>query len=77
MIIYYRSLTNYRSPFPIIAHCAQVHAAREESYEKLQKHRASLRTDRHYLVEHQKQHERLIKIGDRTDQLASSVDEVM
>ena len=54
----------------------QVHASREECYDKLQKHRHSLRTDRHYLEEHQKQHERLIKIGQRTDVMAASVEEV-
>ena len=55
----------------------QVHAAREECYEKLQRHRATLRVDRHYLDEHQREHERLIKIGHKTEALAANVEEVV
>ncbi|KAK3592660.1 hypothetical protein CHS0354_015960 [Potamilus streckersoni] len=45
----------------------KVHAEREESYFRLQKHRQILREDKHNLVEHEKEHTRLIRIGSRSD----------
>lgn len=45
----------------------QVHSQREESYEKLQKHRQILKEDKHILMEHEREHNRLLKIGAKTD----------
>lgn len=45
----------------------KVHSQREESYEKLQKHRQILKEDKHILMEHEREHNRLLKIGAKTD----------
>ncbi|XP_061168161.1 trichohyalin-like isoform X2 [Saccostrea echinata] len=45
----------------------KVHAQREESYEKLQKHRQMLKEDKHILKEHEREHTRLLRIGAKTD----------
>ena len=60
----------------IFNYLSQVHASREECYEKLQRHRALLRTDRHNLGEHEREHERLIKIGQKTEAMAADLEEV-
>lgn len=44
-----------------------MHSQREESYEKLQKHRQILKEDKHILMEHEREHNRLLKIGAKTD----------
>ncbi|KAK3090170.1 hypothetical protein FSP39_009693 [Pinctada imbricata] len=50
----------------------KIHAQREESYEKLQKHRQLLREDKHQLTEHEREHSRLIRIGSRTEHAAEA-----
>ena len=50
----------------------QVHSQREESYEKLQKHRQILKEDKHILLEHEREHNRLLKIGSKTDTAAEA-----
>ncbi|RUS79894.1 hypothetical protein EGW08_012332 [Elysia chlorotica] len=45
----------------------KVHANREESYLKLQDHRLKLRSDKHLLEEHEREHQRLIRVGQRSD----------
>jgi len=44
----------------------QLHSEREESYEKLQKHREMLKIDQHNLERHDKEHARLAKIAAKT-----------
>ena len=46
--------------------CLQVHAEREESYIRLQKHRQGLRDDKHNLEEHEREHQRLQRIANRS-----------
>ncbi|XP_005091012.1 trichohyalin [Aplysia californica] len=45
----------------------KVHAQREESYLRLQAHRLKLKDDKHLLVEHDREHQRLLRIGARSD----------
>lgn len=45
----------------------KVHAEREESYIRLQKHRQGLRDDKHNLEEHEREHLRLQRIATRSD----------
>lgn len=45
----------------------QVHSQREDSYVKLQKHRQNLKEDKHILMEHEREHTRLLRIGAKTD----------
>lgn len=45
----------------------KVHANREESYLRLQDHRLKLRSDKHLLEEHEREHQRLIRVGQRSD----------
>ncbi|CAL1541051.1 unnamed protein product [Lymnaea stagnalis] len=45
----------------------KVHAQREESYLRLQEHRLRLREDKHLLQEHATEHQRLLKVGTRSD----------
>ena len=45
----------------------QVHTEREEAYSQLQKQREQLRQDRYLLEQHQKEHERLMRIGQRME----------
>ena len=47
----------------------QTHAEREECYVTLQKHRVGLTTDKYNLEEHNREHERLVKIGQKTEQM--------
>lgn len=51
----------------------QLHSEREESYEKLQKHREMLKNDQHNLQKHDKEHARLQKIAARAAASASDV----
>ena len=50
----------------------QIHSQREESYVRLQKHRQLLKEDKHHLVEHEREHSRLIRIGSRTERAAEA-----
>ncbi|XP_041363124.1 golgin subfamily A member 6-like protein 6 [Gigantopelta aegis] len=45
----------------------KVHAQREESYIRLQNHRRQLQEDQYLLEEHQREHERLHRIGVKSD----------
>ncbi|GFN96332.1 myosin-11-like [Plakobranchus ocellatus] len=45
----------------------KVHANREESYLRLQDHRLKLRSDKHLLDEHEREHQRLVRVGQRSD----------
>ncbi|XP_048761242.1 trichohyalin-like isoform X2 [Ostrea edulis] len=45
----------------------KVHSQREDSYVKLQKHRQNLKEDKHILMEHEREHTRLLRIGAKTD----------
>ncbi|XP_064594528.1 calponin homology domain-containing protein DDB_G0272472-like [Liolophura sinensis] len=50
----------------------KAHAQREESYMKLQHHRTLLKEDRYQLEEHKREHERLTKIGLKSDLTSDS-----
>ena len=50
----------------------QAHSQREESYVKLLKHREGLKTDKHNLGEHEREHTRLQKIRTRQDNLVNA-----
>ncbi|KAK3760560.1 hypothetical protein RRG08_022843 [Elysia crispata] len=45
----------------------KVHANREESYLRLQDHRLKLRNDKHLLEGHEREHQRLMRVGQRSD----------
>lgn len=46
----------------------QVHAQREEQYLKLQRMRDLLRHDKHTLIQHERQHERLVRLSVHAEQ---------
>ncbi|XP_013420487.1 myosin-11 [Lingula anatina] len=45
----------------------KVHARREESYIQLQKHRQTMREDKHNLNEHEREHMRLLRVGAKSE----------
>ncbi|XP_050408547.1 trichohyalin isoform X2 [Patella vulgata] len=45
------------------------HFKKEESYARLQKHRQNCQEDKYLLIEHEKEHNRLMRIGARTDSI--------
>ncbi|XP_064621413.1 trichohyalin-like isoform X1 [Lineus longissimus] len=45
----------------------KVHAQREENYFTLQKHRALMQEEKHHCTEHEREHERLMRIGTKTE----------
>lgn len=47
----------------------KTHAQREESYYTLQVHRHALKSDKHNLIEHEREHNRLQQIGSHTDSI--------
>ncbi|KAL8564067.1 hypothetical protein ACOMHN_034544 [Nucella lapillus] len=49
------------------AELGKLHARREESYMQLQSHRCKMREDKHLLQEHEREHNRLVKIGARSE----------
>ncbi|XP_074647251.1 uncharacterized protein LOC141903151 [Tubulanus polymorphus] len=49
------------------AELAKMHAQREDSYQTLMKHRALMEEERHLLNEHEREHARLIRVGQRSD----------
>ncbi|XP_076458862.1 uncharacterized protein LOC143292457 isoform X1 [Babylonia areolata] len=49
------------------AELGKLHARREESYMQLQSHRFKMKEDKHLLEEHEREHNRLLKIGTRTE----------
>lgn len=51
----------------------QAHAEREESYIKLQKHRQYLKEDKYQLEEHEREHVRLLRVGNVTDSSTAEV----
>ncbi|XP_052069048.1 trichohyalin-like [Mytilus californianus] len=51
----------------------KAHAEREESYIKLQKHRQYLKEDKYQLEEHEREHVRLLRVGNVTDSSAAEV----
>ncbi|CAH1793579.1 unnamed protein product [Owenia fusiformis] len=54
------------------AELAKVHAQREESYITLQKHRDFLREDKHLKEEHEREHARLLRLGNKSDHYLTS-----
>ena len=67
IIIVYSIYTYFHFPFFF-----QAHSQREESYVKLLKHREGLKTDKHNLGEHEREHTRLQKICTRQDNLVNA-----
>ncbi|XP_071130925.1 uncharacterized protein LOC143044628 isoform X2 [Mytilus galloprovincialis] len=51
----------------------KAHAEREESYIKLQKHRQYLKEDKYQLEEHEREHVRLLRVGNVTDSSTAEV----
>jgi len=50
----------------------KLHAVREDTYGKLLTHREKVRADKHLLQTHEKEHDRLIRVMDKTEQLNNS-----
>lgn len=55
------------------AELAKAHHQREESIQRLYLHRARLSSDKYLLSEEEREHDRLVKIGQRTDNLDQEV----